>query len=48
MNGKALLDDNIDGQLITELPHCVLENSSGDKDLAVFLKKTLEDYMIVD
>ena len=40
--GKALLEDSIGEQMVTELPASVLEKISGDKDLSVFVKKTLE------
>ena len=33
-------------QCVTELPGSVLEKISGDKDLSVFLKKTLEDVIV--
>ena len=46
VHGKALLEDNNGEQLITELPGSVLEKISGDKDLSVFLKKTLEDVIV--
>ena len=46
VNGKALLEDNVGEQLITDLPGSVLEKISGDKDLAVFLKKTFEDVIV--
>ena len=46
VHGKALLEDNNGEQLITELPGSVLEKVSGDKDIEVFLKKTLEDVRV--
>ena len=46
VHGKALLEDNNGEQLITELPGSVLEKISGDKDLSVFLKKTLKDVIV--
>ena len=44
--GKALLEDSIGEQMVTELPASVLEKISGDKDLSVFVKKTLEDVIV--
>ena len=46
VHGKALLEDNNGEQCVTELPGSVLEKVSGDKDLSVFLKKTLEDVIV--
>ena len=46
VHGKALLEDNNGEQLITELPGSVLEKISGDKDLSIFLKRTLEDVIV--
>ena len=46
VHGKALLEDNNGEQCVTEIPSSVLEKVSGDKDLSVFLKKTLEDVIV--
>ena len=43
VHGKALLEDITGEQCVTELPDSILEKISGDKDLSVILKKTLED-----